>query len=73
MKLECNKSKIESAIQKTSKLANKHLTLPVLSCVYLNTLDNKLIIKATNLDIGIEIELKVKTIEKCIVRGIIFY
>ena len=67
MKLECNKSKIESAIQKTSKLANKHLTLPVLSCVYLNTLDNKLIIKATNLDIGIEIELKVKTIEKGIV------
>ena len=29
MKLECNKSKIESAIQKTSKLANKHLTLPI--------------------------------------------
>ncbi len=65
MKLECNKSKIESVIQKASKLANKHLTLPVLSCVYLDVLnDNKLIVKSTNLDIGVEIELKVKTIEK---------
>ena len=33
MKIECDKSKIEVVIQKTSKLANKHLTLPVLSCV----------------------------------------
>lgn len=65
MKIECDKSKIESAIQKASRLAGKHLTLPVLSCVYLNVLDdNKLIIKSTNLDIGIEIEIKVKTIKK---------
>ncbi|MFH0804521.1 MAG: DNA polymerase III subunit beta [Candidatus Zambryskibacteria bacterium] len=65
MKLECDKSKIESVIQKTSKLANKHLTLPVLSCVYLDVLsDNRLIVKATNLDIGVEMEVKIKTIEK---------
>jgi DNA polymerase III subunit beta len=64
MKLECEKSKIEPAILKASKLAGKHLTLPVLSCVYLEVLnDNKLIIKSTNLDIGIEIEIKIKTIE----------
>jgi len=68
MKIECDKSKIEIAIQKTSRLASKHLTLPVLSCVYLEaTNDNKLYIKATNLDIGIEIDLKVKVIEKGIV------
>jgi DNA polymerase III subunit beta len=65
MKLECEKSKIELAVQKTAKLANKHLTLPVLSCVYFDLLsDNKLIIKSTNLDVGVEIEIKVKTIEK---------
>jgi DNA polymerase III subunit beta len=65
MKLECDKSKIEPAIQKASKLANRHLTLPVLACVYLDVLsDNRLIIKSTNLDIGVEIEIKVKTIEK---------
>lgn len=65
MKLECDKSRIEAAIQKASKLASKHLTLPVLSCIYLDVLDdNRLIIKATNLDIGIEIEIKIKTIKK---------
>ncbi len=68
MKLECEKLKIEPSIQKVSKLAGKHLTLPVLSCIYLEaTTDNKLIIKTTNLDIGVEIELKIKTIEKGIV------
>lgn len=65
MKLECDKSKIEPVIQKASKLAGKHLTLPVLSCVFLEALgDNKLIVKSTNLDIGVEIEVKVKTIER---------
>ena len=64
MKLECDRSKLESAIQKAARLANKHLTLPVLSCVYLEAADNRLIIKSTNLDIGIEIEIKAKTIEK---------
>lgn len=65
MKLECDKSKIEAAIQKVSKLANKHLTLPVLACVYFDLLNNdKLIVKTTNLDIGVEIELKVKILEK---------
>src|SRR3989344_3576002 len=43
MKFECDKTKIEMAIQKTARLANKHLTLPVLSCVYLNK--NSAIIK----------------------------
>lgn len=56
---------MEPAILKASKLAGKHLTLPVLSCLYLDASnDNKLIIKSTNLDIGIEIEIKIKTIEK---------
>ena len=65
MKLECEKSKIEPAVLKASKLAGKHLTLPVLSCLYLEVLsDNRLIVKSTNLDIGIEMEVKVKTIEK---------
>jgi DNA polymerase III subunit beta len=65
MKFECDKTKIEGVIQKTARLANKHLTLPVLSCVYFDVLnDNKIIVKSTNLDIGVEIEIKVKTIEK---------
>jgi len=65
MKFECEKIKIESLIQKASKLAGKHLTLPVLSCVYLEvSKNNKLIIKSTNLDIGVEIETKIKNLEE---------
>ncbi len=68
MKIECDKSKIEPIIQKASRLASKHLTLPVLSCVYLEVLsDNRLIVKSTNLDIGLEMEIKVKTLEKGII------
>ncbi|KKR29814.1 MAG: polymerase III, beta subunit protein [Candidatus Woesebacteria bacterium GW2011_GWA1_39_8] len=65
MKFESERLKIEQAVQKASRLASRHLTLPVLSCVYLSVSDdNKLILKSTNLDIGIEIEIKIKTIEK---------
>jgi DNA polymerase III subunit beta len=65
MKLECNKSKLEQIVLKASKLANKHLTLPVLSCLYLDASnEGRLIIKSTNLDIGVEFETKVKTLEK---------
>lgn len=68
MKLECDKLKIESVIQKTARLANKHLTLPVLSCIFMEAQDDdKLIIKSTNLDIGLETEIKIKTIKKGIV------
>lgn len=70
MKIECDKSKIEPIIQKASRLAGKHLTLPVLACVYLEVRgDNKLIVKATNLDVGLEMEVKVKTIEKGIIAA----
>lgn len=65
MKIECDKFKIEPVIQKVAKLANKHLTLPVLACIYFEALeDNKLILKSTNLDIGVEMEIRVKVIEK---------
>ncbi len=63
MKFETEKNIIEPLILKASRLANKHLTLPVLSCVFLEVLnENKLIIKSTNLDVGVEIETKIKTI-----------
>lgn len=67
MKLECDKSKIELIIQKAAKLANKHLTLPVLSCVYLEAFENKLVVKSTNLDLGLEMEVKVKSLEPGVV------
>lgn len=68
MKVEIDKSKIEEVIQKVGRLSNKHLTLPVLSCIYIETFtDNRMVLRATNLDIGVEVEIKVKTINPGIV------
>jgi len=67
MKFECEKTRIEPLIQKAARLTNKHLTLPVLSCLLLDVGEGKLLIKSTNLDMGLEIETKVKTLEKGIV------
>ena len=61
MKIECDKNTLDKAVQKVSRLAGKHLTLPVLSCVFLEALeDGRLILKSTNLDLGIELEIKAK-------------
>ncbi len=38
-----------------TKISTKHVTLPVLQCVLINVTDNKIVFKATNLELGIEI------------------
>ncbi len=60
MKIECVKDKLENAVKQAEKITGKNLTLPVLSCILLQAKDNYLIIKSTNLDLGIEIKLPVK-------------
>lgn len=65
MKIECEKSKIEPIVQKAARLAGRHLTLQVLSCIYFEAgLNNKLTLKSTNLDVGLEIDIKVKILEE---------
>lgn len=61
MKFEIEKTKIEPALQKANRLTGKHLTLPVLSCVYFELNKENLTIKSTNLDLGFEFKLKVKS------------
>ncbi len=62
MKFECIKDKLLDAITKAGKIAtNRNPGLPVLSCFLLENKNNRLIIKATNLDIGIRLEVPVKT------------
>lgn len=64
MKLECNKEVLDKAIQKTTRLAGKHLTLPVLSCVFIEAFeDGRVLLKSTNLDLGLELEIKAKVFE----------
>ncbi|MEK7552437.1 MAG: DNA polymerase III subunit beta [Patescibacteria group bacterium] len=62
MKLECLKDKLLNVIGKATRLTNgKNLNLPILNCLFLETKDNRLIIKATNLEIGVTLEIPVKT------------
>ncbi len=60
MKIECSREKLVEAISKAEKITGKNLTLPVLSCILFEAHDKNLIIRATNLDLGIEIILPVK-------------
>ncbi|MDO8728885.1 MAG: DNA polymerase III subunit beta [bacterium] len=67
MKIECIKDQLEEVLNKADKIAGKNITLPVLAGFYLDARQNSLIIKATNLDLGISITLPVKVIEPGIV------
>ena len=60
MKIECVKEKLAAAVSKAEKITGKNLTLPVLSCVLLEVKNHNLTLKATNLDLGIEITIPVK-------------
>ena len=62
MKFECVVEKLKEAIQKVEKITQKNSTLPILSCVLLEVSKNTLTIKATNLDLGIEFNIPVKTV-----------
>ena len=60
MKIECIKDKLIEAVAKADRLTGKNLSLPILSCVDVTTGKNSLVIRATNLDCGIEIKIPAK-------------
>lgn len=60
MKIECSKEKLQSAVSKTEKVTGKNMTLPVLSCILIEAKGNFLILKSTNLDLGVEIRIAAK-------------
>ncbi len=63
MKLECGIEKIKNAISLSEKITGKNLTLPVLSSILFIATGKTLKLRATNLNLGIEIEIPAK-IEK---------
>jgi len=64
MKIECAQDKIKEAVGLAERIAGKHMTLPVLSCFLLEAnKNNSLTLKATNLDLGIEISISAKVLE----------
>lgn len=60
MKLEIIKEKFQNGVSACERVAGKHVSLPVLSCIILEAKKNNLTIKSTNLDVGIEITLPAK-------------
>jgi len=60
MKIECSKEKISTAVRKVEKIAQKHQTLPVLSCILFIAEKGILTLRATNLEVGIEVKVPVK-------------
>ncbi len=63
MKLECQKDKLEKAINLAEHATSKNPTLPILSYVLMEAGSGKIKLKATNLDFGVEIVIPAK-IEK---------
>lgn len=67
MKLELLKKHLEEAVQLVSKVSNKNLSLPVLGCVVISATEAHTTLRATNLDVSVEVGLKSKVIENGIV------
>ena len=63
MKVECLLEKLKQGLVVGERMTGKNLTLPILSALHISTKESSLIIRATNLNIGIEYTLPVKVIE----------
>ena len=63
MKTTCLKNHLKEAVYLCEKITGKNLSLPILSNILISTNDRNLKLTATNLEIGIEVEIPAK-IEK---------
>ncbi len=64
MKVECVKEKLRGAITHAERVTGKNLSLPILSSLLIEAREKTLLVRATNLDIGVELEVPAKVIEK---------
>lgn len=60
MKLECKIEQLKDAVSQAERVVGKNLTLPILNSILLTTSKNSLILRATNLNIGVEIQIPAK-------------
>ncbi len=60
MKLECSVEKLKSAISQAERVTGKNLTLPILSSILMIASGKSLKLRATNLSLGIEVEIPAK-------------
>lgn len=57
MKVECAKDKLKEAVSQVGKIATKNLSLPILESILIEAKDKNIILKATNLDVGLEVKV----------------
>lgn len=67
MKVECGIEKLKNGIMQVEKITGKNLTLPVLSSILVIAGGNSLKLRATNLSLGVEIEIPAKIEEEGII------
>jgi DNA polymerase-3 subunit beta len=67
MKIECEIEKIKNAISQVERITGKNLTLPILSSILFIASGRSLKLRATNLSLGIEIEVPAKVEKEGIV------
>lgn len=62
MKIECVKEKFRTTLTLLDRIVGKGLSVPLLSYIFCYTTKNSIILRATNLDIGVEVEVPSKII-----------
>lgn len=61
MKIEIIKDKLQKGLSITERVVGKNLSLPVLNNILIKVENNQIILRATNLEIGVEYKIKAKT------------
>lgn len=71
MKFECSNTRLKALLTLLDRVTGKQLSLTTLSYIYCSTEKNIARLRATNLDIGVEVSFPVKTIQSghCILPG----
>lgn len=64
MKIEIIKEKFLEAITQSERVSGKHFSLPILSFVIIEAKGTSVVVKATNLDVGVEVSVQAKILEE---------
>jgi DNA polymerase-3 subunit beta len=67
MKIEILREHLDKAAQLAAKVGNKNLSLPVLGCAVFIVSKDRAVVRATNLDVSVEVSLKAKVVEEGVV------
>jgi DNA polymerase-3 subunit beta len=60
MKISCIREKLHNAVAQVEKVTGKNLTLPILGAILLEARAGKLTLRATNLNVGVEVTIPAK-------------